>query len=52
LPYFLPPSGRPYGWQDPKQWTSFGAWMRDQGLIKTGALGAQTNRFLPGAGLD
>ena len=51
LPYFGPPSGKPYGWQDPKQWTRFAAWMQDNSLIKTGGAGAATNRFLPGEGL-
>jgi putative hydroxymethylpyrimidine transport system substrate-binding protein len=48
LPYFLPPSGKPYGWQDPKKWDSFGEWMADARLIKSGARGASTNQFLPG----
>jgi putative hydroxymethylpyrimidine transport system substrate-binding protein len=51
LPYFAPPAGKPYGWQDPKAWTRFGAWMRQNGLIKSGATGAATNRFLPGSGV-
>ena len=49
LPFFAPPAGKPYGWQDPKKWASFASWMQDNGLIKTGAGGASTNRFLPGA---
>jgi putative hydroxymethylpyrimidine transport system substrate-binding protein len=49
LPYFAPPPGKPYGWQDPKKWARFGAWMQDNRLIKSGAAGASTNRFLPGA---
>jgi putative hydroxymethylpyrimidine transport system substrate-binding protein len=48
LPYFLPPNGKPYGWQDPGQWKRFAAWMTDQGLIKSGGAGASTNAFLPG----
>ena len=51
LPYFEPPPRKPYGWQDPKQWTRFAAWMRDNALIETGGNGASTNRFLPGQGL-
>ena len=51
LPYFAPPAGKPYGWQDPKKWADFAAWMEDNGLIKPGATGASTNRFLPGAGV-
>jgi putative hydroxymethylpyrimidine transport system substrate-binding protein len=50
LPYFAPPPGKPYGWQDPKQWRRFAAWMADNGLIKSAAVaGASTNQFLPGA---
>ena len=52
LPYFAPPAGKPYGWQDPKKWTSFAQWMQEQGLIKSGSQGASTNRFLPGAPVD
>jgi putative hydroxymethylpyrimidine transport system substrate-binding protein len=49
LPYFAPPAGKPYGWQDPKKWAAFAQWMQDNGLIKSGAAGASTNRFLPGS---
>jgi putative hydroxymethylpyrimidine transport system substrate-binding protein len=49
LPYFSPPAGKPYGWQDPKQWTAFARWMQDHGLIHGGARGASTNAYLPGA---
>ncbi|HEX4718112.1 MAG TPA: ABC transporter substrate-binding protein [Thermoleophilaceae bacterium] len=49
LPYFAPPAGRPYGWQDPKAWGRFSSWMHDNGLIQSGAAGASTNRYLPGA---
>jgi putative hydroxymethylpyrimidine transport system substrate-binding protein len=49
LPYFAPPAGKPYGWQDPKKWTSFAQWMQENGLIESGGVGASTNRFLPGA---
>jgi putative hydroxymethylpyrimidine transport system substrate-binding protein len=49
LPYFLPPAGKPYGWQDPAQWKQFATWMRDNGLIQSGAAGASTNAYLPGA---
>ena len=48
LPFFAAPAGKPYGWQGPKKWSRFGAWMQDNGLIKSGATGASTNRFLPG----
>jgi putative hydroxymethylpyrimidine transport system substrate-binding protein len=49
LPYFAPPKGKPYGWQDPKKWSAFAQWMQENGLIKAGGQGASTNRFLPGA---
>lgn len=49
MPYFLPVSGKPYGWQDPVQWQKFGTWMQNQGLIKSGANGASTNAYLPGS---
>jgi putative hydroxymethylpyrimidine transport system substrate-binding protein len=51
LPYFAPPAGKPYGWQDPAKWRRFAAWMQDNGLIKSGGVGASTNQFLPGAGV-
>lgn len=51
LPRFLPPSGRPYGWLDPKSWSAFGEWMQAHDLTKRGAAGSFTNRFLPGQGL-
>jgi hypothetical protein len=28
LPLFFPPGNRPFGWQDPRQWEAFAAWMR------------------------
>lgn len=49
LPFFLPPAGKPYGWQDPQQWRAFGTWMQNAGLIKSGTAGAETNAYLPGA---
>jgi putative hydroxymethylpyrimidine transport system substrate-binding protein len=48
LPYFVPPAGKPYGWQDPAAWTRFARWMQDTGLIKSGGAGASTNAYLPG----
>jgi putative hydroxymethylpyrimidine transport system substrate-binding protein len=49
LPYFLPPRGKPYGWQDPAQWKRFGTWMQNASLINSGSTGAATNDYLPGA---
>jgi putative hydroxymethylpyrimidine transport system substrate-binding protein len=53
LPLFLPPEGRPYGWQDPAKWQAFAAWMRENKLLEKlpDAKGAFTNELLPGAGL-
>ncbi len=53
LPLFLPAKGRPFGYQSPKEWQAFTAWMRDNHLITKipDARGAFDNRFLPGAGL-
>jgi putative hydroxymethylpyrimidine transport system substrate-binding protein len=51
LPYFAPPRGKPYGWQDPAKWARFADWMEKNGLIKGNAIGASTNRFLPGEGV-
>jgi putative hydroxymethylpyrimidine transport system substrate-binding protein len=52
LPLFRPPPGKPYGWQDPKEWNAFARWMRDNELLENlvGARGAYTNDYLPGAG--
>jgi putative hydroxymethylpyrimidine transport system substrate-binding protein len=53
MPLFLPPRGRPFGWQDPEQWDAFAAWMRERRLLENppDAEAAHTNEFLPGAGL-
>jgi putative hydroxymethylpyrimidine transport system substrate-binding protein len=52
LPAFLPPAGKPFGWQDPAQWGSFATWMHQNGILKSaGAAGAFTNQLLPGEGL-
>jgi putative hydroxymethylpyrimidine transport system substrate-binding protein len=53
LPLFFPPSGKPFGWQDPAQWDAFAAWMRDSRLLERppDALGAYDNELLPGSGL-
>ena len=52
LPLFGAPSGKPYGWQDPKEWNAFARWMRDNELLENvvDARGAYTNDYLPGAG--
>jgi putative hydroxymethylpyrimidine transport system substrate-binding protein len=52
LPLFQPPRGKPYGWQDPKEWNAFAKWMRDNELLENAidASGAFTNNYLPGEG--
>ncbi len=53
LPHFLPPEGKPYGWQDPAEWDSFSAWMKDRGLLENppDPRASYENGLLPGAGL-
>jgi putative hydroxymethylpyrimidine transport system substrate-binding protein len=52
LPVFSPPSGEPFGWQDPEQWGAFAAWMKQNGILKAAtATGAFSNHYLPGEGL-
>ena len=53
LPLFLPPEGRPFGWQEPAEWQAFAAWMRENRLLTEipDAGGAFTNELLPGQGL-
>ena len=53
LPLFLPPEGKPYGYQDPQEWQEFAAWMRENRILTElpDAGGSFTNEYLPGAGL-
>ena len=53
LPLFLPPRGKPYGWQEPEQWEAFGEWMRENELLERLPDPSRTftNEFLPGEGL-
>jgi putative hydroxymethylpyrimidine transport system substrate-binding protein len=56
LPATLPSDrSKPYGWQDPSAWASFGRWMFGRGLIRSdpnrSALPPFTNEFLPGQGI-
>ncbi|MGI8597424.1 MAG: ABC transporter substrate-binding protein [Thermoleophilaceae bacterium] len=53
-PLFAPPRRRPYGWQDPREWSRLRAWMTDNGLLRPGVdpREAFTNDHLPGRGLD
>jgi putative hydroxymethylpyrimidine transport system substrate-binding protein len=51
LPYFLPGSGKPYGYMDPGAWSSFTTFMHANGLLKLARPdGAFTNALLPAAG--
>ena len=56
LPATLPSNhSKPYGWQEPSAWATFGHWMFTQGLIHsdpdTAGLPPFTNEFLPGEGI-
>jgi len=53
LALFLPRRGRAFGYQEPKRWQEFAAWMRENRLITEipDATGAFSNDLLPGAGL-
>jgi putative hydroxymethylpyrimidine transport system substrate-binding protein len=51
LPYFLPAGGKPYGYMDPGEWSSFTTFMHSNGLLKLSTpAGAFTNALLPAAG--
>jgi putative hydroxymethylpyrimidine transport system substrate-binding protein len=53
LPLFLPPSGRPFAWQDSAEWDAFAAWMHDNELLENppDPQGAHENGLLPGSAL-
>lgn len=48
-------AGKPYGWQSPQAWATFGSWMFSHGLLKhdpnTTGFPPFTNEFLPGQGI-
>jgi putative hydroxymethylpyrimidine transport system substrate-binding protein len=53
LPSYFPANpALPWGWQDGRQWTTFGEWMLRQHLISNPATvpGAETNQLLAGQG--
>jgi putative hydroxymethylpyrimidine transport system substrate-binding protein len=52
LPAFFPASSQPWGWQDSRQWTTYGEWMLNHHLISNPAaiVGAETNQLLAGQG--
>ena len=56
LPATLPANhSKPYGWQEPGAWETFGQWMFSHQLVRTnpntGGLPPFTNEFLPGQGI-
>jgi putative hydroxymethylpyrimidine transport system substrate-binding protein len=53
LPLFVAPSGKPFGWQDPKEWDAFGAWMQEKNLLSRppDVPASFDNSLLPGSGL-
>jgi putative hydroxymethylpyrimidine transport system substrate-binding protein len=55
LPAALPTAqGKPFGWQDPSSWASFGSWMLAHKLLAhdpNAGLPPLTNEFLPGEGI-
>ncbi len=55
LPAAVPgEAGKPYGWQSPTAWASFGAWMHSHGLLAhdpSAGLPPFSNEFLPGQGI-
>lgn len=52
LPLLKPERGRPFGYQDPREWGAFARWMRENGILRSTADtgGAFTNELLPGRG--
>jgi putative hydroxymethylpyrimidine transport system substrate-binding protein len=53
LPLMAPPEGKPFAWQDPKEWDAFGAWMQEKNLLDEppDVPASFDNSLLPGAGL-
>jgi putative hydroxymethylpyrimidine transport system substrate-binding protein len=54
MPAFFPHrQGKPFGFQDPAEWTRYGAWMLDNELLKhpPAVARALSNEFLPGQGV-
>ena len=53
LPLFFPPAGKPFGWQSPREWDAFAAWMEDNQLLENPAdpQASYDNELLPGSGL-
>ena len=53
LPLFFPPEGKPFGWQEPREWDAFAAWLDDNKLLENppDPQAAYNNELLPGSGL-
>lgn len=54
LPYIFPENDdRPFGWQDPTEWTAYANWMQENGLINNARVVARayTNEYLAGEGV-
>ena len=55
LPAAVPAEpGKPFGWQEPSAWASFGSWMLAKGLLQhnpNGGLPPFSDEFLPGQGI-
>ena len=55
LPATVPAEqGKPFGWQSPTSWASFGSWMFAHKLLQhdpNAGLPPLTNEFLPGQGI-
>jgi putative hydroxymethylpyrimidine transport system substrate-binding protein len=53
LPLFFAPKGNPFGWQNPREWDAFSAWMEDNRLLENPGdpRAAYSNELLPGSGL-
>src|SRR4051794_10970191 len=53
LPLMEPPKGKPFGWQDPREWDAFGAWMQEKNLLEQppDVRASYDNSLLPGSGL-
>ena len=52
LPFFEPPPGKPFGWQEPREWEAFARWMQENRLLtaETRARQAFTNDLLANQG--
>jgi hypothetical protein len=53
LPVFFPAAGKPFGWMEPSEWSTYGDWMYANKLLSRppNAARALTDEFLPGQGL-